>query len=200
MRTRLPSLVLGSSIVIYLAACGSDSSGPPNPNGVCSGATFTVPVLQGQVIAQSDLPCLSIPADGSTYLVVPQFVTATAGVNLVDFTLTAAAAGATANIVSASRHSAPTLSGTTADLGQAQRTFEGMLRRRERAVAAAALSSGTAAVAAASVIHADAAPPVLGSSLPFHVLSDFSNNTYTTDTATLKYVGTHLLIYVSKNA
>ena len=42
---------------------------------------------------------------------------------------------------------------------------------------------------------------MLGSSQSFHVLSDFSNgNTYTTDTATLRYIGTHLLIYVSKNA
>ena len=201
MRTRLPSLVLGSSLVIYLAACGSDSAGPPNPNGVCTGATITVPESQGQVISESDLPCLSIPADGGTYLVVPQFATATAAVNLVNFTLTAAPPGAAAtSLVASSRRAVPSLSGT-ADPGQAQRIFEGILRQREHAVAAAARSSGAALGPLASVVHADAVPPPLGSSTTFHVLSNFTNgNTYTTDTAILKYSGTHLLIYQSKNA
>ena len=76
-----------------------------------------------------------------------------------------------------------------------------MLRTRERAVSAAARASGAAAGPSASVIHTEAVPPALGSSQAFHVLSDFANsNTYTTDTATLKYIGTHLLIYQSKNA
>jgi hypothetical protein len=169
---------------------------------VCTGATFTVPVSQGQVISESDLPCLSIPADGGTYLVVPQFATATAAVNPVDFILGASTVGtALTSVVSASRHALPKMSGATADLGQTQRAFEGMLRKRERAVAAAARTSGAAAGPNASVIHTEAAPPVLGSSQPFHVLSDFATgNSYTTDTATLKYIGTHLLIYVSKNA
>ena len=201
MRIRLPSLVLGSSIAIYLAACGSDSTGPPNQQGVCSGATFTVPTLHGQVISESDLPCLSIPADGSTYLVVPQFVTATAGVTLVDFTLSATAPGAAAtSLVAASRRPAPMLSGGTVNAGQAQRSFEGMLRRRERDVAAAARTSGIAGGPNANVSHTQSVP-VLGSSQEFHVLSDFSSgSTYSTDTATLKFIGTHLLIYVSKNA
>jgi hypothetical protein len=201
MRTRLPSLVLGSSIVIYLAACGSDSSGPPNHTGNCSGATFTIPALQGQVIKESDLPCLSIPADGGTYLVVPQFATATAAVNVVNFTLTAATPGAAvANVVASARRVFPSITGASANPGQAQRSFEKILRGRERQVSAAARSGG-AGGPNASVVHTDAVPPVLGSSQSFHVLSDFSNgNTYSTDTATLKYIGTHLLIYVSKNA
>jgi hypothetical protein len=200
MRTRLPSLVLGSSIVIYLAACGGDSTGPPTQHGVCSGATFTVPTLQGRVIAEADLPCLSIPADGGTYLVVPQFVTATAAVNLVDFTMTAATpAAAATSLVSASRRVLPQISGVPADPGHAQRGLDGMLRRRERDLAAAARASGAAAGPNASVSHAQAAPPVLGSSQFFHVLSDLNGNSYATDTATLKFIGTHLLIYVSKN-
>jgi hypothetical protein len=132
---------------------------------------------------------------------VPQFATATASLNLVNFTLTAAPPGAAAtSVVASSRRVMPSLTGA-ADPGQAQRTFEGMLRRRERAVAAAARSSGAGLGPLASRVRADAVPPAVGSSTTFHVLSDFSNgNTYATDTAILKYAGSHLLIYQSKNA
>jgi len=200
MRTRLPTLVLGSSIVIYLAACGSDSAGPHN-DGVCTGAAITIPTLQGQVISESDLPCLSIPADGGTYLIVPQFATATASLNLVNFTLTAAPPSTPATrVVASSRRAMPNLRGA-ADPGQAQRIFEGILRQREHSIAAAARSRGAGAGPLASRVREDAVTPTVGSSTTFHVLSDFSNgNTYATDTAILKYAGSHLLIYQSKNA
>ena len=201
MRKLLPSLVLGSGIVVYLAACSSDS-GPTQPNGGCSGAPFTVESMTGRVIAESDLPCLSIPADGGTYLVVPQFATATAAVNPVNFTLSAGVPGTSANrIMSASRQAPPFSVGASPDLSRMQRQLEHVLRRREREAAAAARSHGATAGPLASTVHADATPPSLGSSTSFHVLSSFTNGSqYTTDTAILKYSGTHLLIYVSKNA
>jgi hypothetical protein len=201
MRKLLPSLVLGSGIIVYLAACGSDST-PTQPGGSCSGTTFTVSTLTGRVIPAADLPCLSIPADGGTYLVVPQFATATAPVNPVSFMLSAGtAASATGNIVAASRQFAPAIRGATTDGGQMQRAFESMLRKREREVAAAARSSSASAGPRASTVHTDAVPQVVGASATFHVLSSFSNGSqYTLDTAILKYSGTHLLIYVSKNA
>ncbi|HEY2897816.1 MAG TPA: hypothetical protein VGJ12_11795 [Gemmatimonadaceae bacterium] len=200
MRKLLPSLVLGTGIVVYLAACSSDS-GPTQPNGTCSGTPFTVAALTGRVIAEADLPCLSIPADGGTYLVVPQFATATVAVNPVDFTLSAGVPGASANrIVSASRQAPPFSAGASPDLSQMQRSLESALRRREREVAAAA-RSGAGTGPLASRVHTDAAPPPVGTSASFHVLSSFTNGSqYTTDTAVLKYSGTHLLIYVSKNA
>jgi hypothetical protein len=201
MRKLLPSLVLGSGIVVAFAACSSDS-GPTQPNGTCSGAPFTVAALTGRVIAAADLPCLSIPADGGTYLVVPQFATATAAVNPVDFTLSAGVPGTSASrVMSASRQPPPFNIGASPDLSRMQRQLDGVLRRREREVAAVARSHGAAVGPLASTVHADAAPPVLGSSTSFHVLSSFTNGSqYTTDTAVLKYSGTHLLIYVSKNA
>ena len=200
MRKLLPSLALGSGIVVYLAACGSDSS-PTQPNGVCNGSTFTVATLTGRVIPEADVPCLSIPADGGTYLIVPQFATASAPLNPVSFTLSAGTPGAAvANIVSASRQ-APPLSARGVDLGQMQRRFEGMLRRRERDAAALARTNGAATGPLASRAHADVVPPSVGSTSTFHVLSSFTNGSqYTTDTAVLKYSGSHLLIYVSKNA
>jgi hypothetical protein len=200
MRKLLPSLALGTGAVLFLAACGSDSSTPTQITGVCSGSTFTVAALQGRVISESDLPCLSIPADGGTYLVVPQFATATATVTPVNFTLTAGVPGAAvASIVSASRQGVPLTSGA-ADLSQAQRRFESVLRQREREVSAAARASGTGAGPLASKVREDAVPPAVGSTTAFHVLSNFNGSQYTLDTAILKYSGTHLLIYVSKNA
>jgi hypothetical protein len=201
MRKLLPSLVLGSGIVVYLAACSSDSS-PTQPNGSCSGSTFTVAPLTGRVIPEADLPCLSIPADGGTYLVVPQFVTATSAVNPVTFTLSAGVPGsAVARVVSASRQAPPLGIGASPDLSRMQRSLEGALRIRERGLAAAARSGGSIVGPLASTVHTDAVPPAVGSSTSFHVLSSFTNGSqYTTDTAVLKYSGSHLLIYVSKNA
>jgi hypothetical protein len=201
MRKLLPTLVLGSGIVVYLAACNSES-GPTQPNGTCSGSPFTVASLTGRVIPEADLPCLSIPADGGTYLVVPQFATATAAVNPVNFTLSAGVPGAAATrIMSASRQAPPFGTGAGPDLSRMQRSLEKALRRHEREVAAAARSNGSAAGPLASRVHANAVPPAVGSSTTFHVLSSFTNGSqYTTDTAVLKYSGTHLLIYVSKNA
>ncbi|HMA03490.1 MAG TPA: hypothetical protein VKP02_14060, partial [Gemmatimonadaceae bacterium] len=199
MRKLLPSLVLGSGIIAYLAACSSDST-PTRPNGSCTGSSFTVATMTGRVIPEADLPCLSIPADGGTYLVVPQFVTATSPVNPVDFTLSAGAPGAAVgNIISASRQALPPMAG--ADLSAMQRSLDRYLRSREREVAAAARSSGTAAGPLASRVPASAVSTVVGASATFHVLSSFSNGSqYTLDTAILKYSGSHLLIYVSKNA
>ena len=167
MRKLLPLLVLGSGIVVYLAACSSDS-GPTQPNGNCSGAPFTVASLTGRVIAEADLPCLSIPADGGTYLVVPQFATATAAVNPVNFTLSAGVPGSSASrIMSASRQAPPFNAGASPDLSRMQRQLERVLRRREREVAAAARSQGQAVGPLASTVHADAVPPALGSSTTF---------------------------------
>ena len=119
MRKLLPSLVLGSGIIAYLTACGSDSTSP-KPNGGCTGSSFTVAPMTGRVIPEADLACLSIPADGGTYLVVPQFVTATSPVNPVDFTLSAGAPGAAVgNIISASRQALPPVAG--ADLSGSNR-------------------------------------------------------------------------------
>ncbi|HEY8794477.1 MAG TPA: hypothetical protein VIM15_05970, partial [Gemmatimonadaceae bacterium] len=70
----------------------------------CTGTTFTLASLQGRVVTAADLPCLTIPADGGTYVIVPQFATASAPLTPVSFTLRAGtAANATANIVVASK-------------------------------------------------------------------------------------------------
>ncbi len=200
MRSLLPTLVLGSGLAISLAACSSDSTGvKPPPAGTCSGSTFSLASLQGRVILASDLPCLTIPADGGTYLVVPQFPTASAPLSPVNFTLSAASPGATARLVSASERPRLALAHPTVDLGRAQRNIEGYLRRQEREVAAAARSAPPSARGPlASQVHAQIAP--LTTKI-FHVLSNFANNnTFKTDTANLKYTGSHILIYQSQNA
>ena len=199
MRSLLPTLVLGSGLAIAVAACSNDSTGVNPPPGTCSGTTFSLASLEGRVISAADVPCLTIPADGGTYLVVPQFPTDSAPLSPVNFTLSAGTSGATGQVVMASRRALPRSMNSTVDLGMAQRNFEGYLRRREHEVAAAARSAPPAARGPlASSVRAQLAPP---SDTTFHVLSDFSNgNQFTLDTANLKYTGTHLLIYQSKNA
>src|SRR6476469_147191 len=115
MRKLLPSLVFGSGLVLYAAAC-SDSSGPKLSSSACTGTTFTLPSLQGKVMAAADLPCLTIPADGGTYVVVPQFATATAPLTPVSFAIQAnTSTSATASVVAANKRIVPATTGATAD-------------------------------------------------------------------------------------
>ena len=201
MRKLLSSLVLGSGIVVFLAACSSDTSGLKPSNGTCTGTTFTLASLEGRVVPAADLPCLTISADGGTYLVVPQFATASAPVTPVDFTLKAGtAAGATANVVVASKRVFPVAQGATADPGQLQRQFEGMLRRREHTLAAVARASASANGPLANRVRSDFVPPPVGSTRSFKVRNSLTGSGTSLDTAILKYSGPHLLIYQSQNA
>ena len=202
MRSSVCSLTVGTGLLVALAACASDTTSPNvPPPATCTGASFTLAPLEGRIVAAADLPCLSVPADGGTYVIVPQFPTATAPMSPVNFTVAAGASAASARVVSASRRALPRTPRAISDLGRAQRDFEQKLRRRERDAATAARGRGTTIGPLASRVRADVAPPPVGSSKTFHVLADFSDQSvYKLDTATLKYAGTHLLIYQSKNA
>ncbi len=201
MRKLLPSLVFGSGLVLYAAACSDSSSGPKPSPGSCTGTTFSLASLEGRVVTAADLPCLTIPADGGSYVVVPQFATASAPVTPVSFKLQAGASGgASATIVAASTLRLPATVSPTADLGQLQRQFEGMLRRREHALLQSARASRSSNGPLASRVLAVVAPPAVGSSRTFKVRNSLTGSGTATDTAILKYAGTHLLIYQSKNA
>ena len=133
-------------------------------------------------------------------MIVPQFPTATAPMSPVSFTV-AAGTSASSRIVTASRRAPPRTTNAFADHSRAQRDFERRLRRRERAAAAAARGMGAARGPLANRARASVAPSPIGSSKTFHVLADFSSDSlFKLDTATLKFVGSHLLIYQSKNA
>lgn len=198
MRSPWSTLVLGSGLVVAVAACSNDSTGVKPPNGTCSGTTFSLASLEGRVIPAEDLPCLTIAADGGTYVVVPQFPTASATLAPVDFTLTAGTGSATARVVPMAQR-VPPVTALRPDLGRAQRTLDGYLRRQERQLAAAARSAPPSA--RGPLANRVEAQVVLPTTKIFHVLSDFSNNnTFQTDTANLKYTGTHIAIYQSQNA
>ena len=201
MRKLLPSLVFGSGLVLYAAACSDSSSGPKPVTGTCTGTTFSLASLEGRVVTAADLPCLTIPADGGSYVVVPQFATASAPVTPVSFKLQAgASASATATIVAASTLRLPATGSPAADLTQLQRQFEGMLRRREHALLQSARASGSGTGPLANRVLAVVTPPAVGSSRTFKVRNSLTGSGTATDTAILKYAGSHLLIYQSKNA
>ncbi|MDQ2932549.1 MAG: hypothetical protein M3Y05_17235, partial [Gemmatimonadota bacterium] len=197
MRKILPSLVLGSALLVYVAACSDSPAGPGTPGGTCSGSTFALGPLQGRTVSAADLPCMTIAPDGGTYLIVPQFATADAPLTTVTFKLSAGSpAGAAANVVAASKRISPVA--RKADLGQLQRSFDGILRQRERTLSAGARTSGSAGIGPlASRVRASVAPPA---TTTFKVRNSLTGSGTTLDTANLRYSGTHLLIYVSKNA
>lgn len=201
MRKALPLLVFGSGLVVYVAACSSDASGPKPPSGVCTGTPFTLASLEGKVVAAADLPCLTIATDGGTYLVVPQFATADAPLTAVNFTVAAGtAANPSPRVVFASKRQLPIAPGATADLGKLQRQFEGMLRRREHSLSALARVSPSATGPLANRVREDVSPPPLGSTRAFKVRNSLTGSGTAIDTAVLKYAGSHLLIYQSQNA
>jgi hypothetical protein len=204
MRKLLPTLVLGSGVIIGFVACSSDASGPPPPSGVCSGSTFSLAPLEGRVMTAADVPCLTIAADGGTYVVVPQFPSASAANNPVAFTIAAGNASTSMRVVTATKRALPTqLSAAQSgpESGALQRQFEHMQRSRERALGAEAKASNMARGPLANRVLATVAPPAIGSTRTFQVRKSLdSNPSYATDTAVLKYAGNHLLIYVSKNA
>lgn len=198
-RSRSAGLAL--VLAALLAAC-TDNSGMstgPRPGPDC---TSTAPVslapLQGITVPAATLPsCLELPADGGFYLVVPQFATASAPVKMFDYALSTDGAGITSNVARALAHAA---AGTSRPATVAQR-FHDMLRQRERTLArsagAAAAREAARRGAEASVVAAEV--PAQGSTRTFQVLSNLDGSAFATDTGVLRFIGTHILLYVDKN-
>ncbi|MBA2685311.1 MAG: hypothetical protein H0U66_12560 [Gemmatimonadaceae bacterium] len=197
MRKLVPTLVFGSTLLVYVAACSRDATGPSVPLGTCTGETFSLSALEGKIVSAVDLPCLSVTPDGGTYLIVPQFATDSAALKAVNFTLTASTGSATRVIAASLKADA---SFALPDLGKAQREFEFELRKHEQSVAARIRAHRAQSGPLADQVRADLTPPAIGSTRLFQVLADLNGNSFKTDTAILKYVGMHLLIYQSKNA
>ena len=182
------------AVALGAAACGksSDSTGTP---AVCTGAVITVPALGVKTVSAADAPCLSMPADGSTYIVVPQFASGTGSGSRIGYeigTNLPAAMDASPMIVSAG----PGRSlGLQAKPRGARQALDFTLRERERRLAMAHVP------AAKLVIAACCAVPTLGSTRIFDVLSTIAATAaYKKDTATVQYVGSHIVIYISNRA
>ena len=204
--TRLSGVPIVVVPLFILAAC-SDHSPVAPAVATCTSTTQGVTLGPSQAItvpAAELSTCLSLPANGATYIVVPQFATAATSVTPISYEL-----GGQGGIVSASINAALVRGNVQAagslHVNPAQRQFDHLLRTRERQLArvtpVAALRAEILASQAAPAA-APPAPPAVGSTRAFFVCGDFTCDTtrFVTDTAVLKFAGTNILLYVSTKA
>ena len=137
--------------------------------------------------------CLTLPGDGSTYLVVGEFASVGDPTNVVNWQIGTAPASASA---AASVRPARAIRGIIGN--RVQRDFEATLRGIERAIAPrmqGELAARTG-VAAAQLSAAVSAPPALGTLRTFKVVAAVDGSSFTSATARLTFAGDHVLLYV----
>ncbi len=199
MRSFLSRLLLPG---VVLAAGCSDSPGPdPSVIVSCDAAdagSGTVPmaVFQARTVRGSELAeCDWVTGSGAKYLVVPQFPTETATRALVRYSLgNGGSLAAVARTVGASSISPSARLDNT--LRQIERRLAPSAAREARELRALSLSS--------QVIRGPSFQQV-GSSRTFKVLSSIPANsqqqpTFATVTATLRFAGQNILIYVDNQS
>jgi hypothetical protein len=211
MRLAKLTVVLGA--LGFGVAC-SDNGTNPGP-GACGPAGSTT-ALRGQnitglnlltanpstlgpfdavtVAASTITSCVDLAGDSATYIAVPQFATGAGGNTAVAYEIGAAQGGTLARVVSLTQSGA---AGSPALPPQLR--LDRKLRELEHTLAPGApaalreWSLSLDRVAAASA-------PTLGSTRDFQVLASLDTAVFDTVTATLRYVGTNILIYVDNNA
>lgn len=201
----LRSLPLLAVAAWLLAACGSSSPSGVKTSLHCSlpGGAVTLGNDQGVTLTDSELPnCLALPADGGTYLVVPQLASAAATSAAVSFAI-GTVNNASPNVVALSSRS---LDVTSLPIGRSatlQQRFDLMMLQRDHDLAArsgAGVAQARQRVMANRALASVAPPPAVGSTRTFQVVGNLSATTFKTDTAVLKYVGTNVLLYESQSA
>ena len=180
---------MGAGALILIAACHSDRVEYPALSGACGdlpslNAPFTAVTLSSSQLSQ----CVTLPANGATYLVVGQFASVGNPANAVNWEL------GTSSLASAT--SAPTHASRSPLDNPIQRQFEATLRGIERSVAPRARAQLLASNLAATPPNAAiSAPPPLGSTRDFKVVAKLDGTSFTTATGRLIYSGTHVLLY-----
>ncbi|HEX7941082.1 MAG TPA: hypothetical protein VF488_04730, partial [Gemmatimonadaceae bacterium] len=199
------------AVAAMLAACSSDrptSAGPgcgPAASLSVRGGTSAITdpgslgPLQAITINADGLPnCLTLDADSGTYIVVPQFATGSGGRSSASYTLDVSSPSAPAARASFAmrQDAAPPL--PVSPQVQLDLTLRG-LEHRLAGGAPASLAAWRASADVRRAVSAATLPPI-GSTRTFQVLGDLVGTAFTTDTATLRYVGTNVMIYVSQQA
>ena len=131
--------------------------------------------------------CLRLAGDGAAYMITPQFAAVGASTASSDWRL-----GSTVVRVASL---ADNQAARVAD-NPRQRELEGILRSRERAIAAEARAQAMRAVRPVVQAQGVTLPPPVGSARSFNVVSKLDGSRFTSVTARLRYVGEHLLLYV----
>ncbi|HEU4988404.1 MAG TPA: hypothetical protein VFT41_01315 [Gemmatimonadaceae bacterium] len=192
------------------AACGGSSNtgtGPTGPTGTgfkvnpCSvGGTLQLAVAQAaRVDCSNGGTTVTVAGNGASYLIVPEFPTDQAQNTPVTYSLAAGEAAAASRGPAASL-GLPGAPSTTERLRPAnlrQQSFDAAMRSR----AARMVSSGAFQRASAQYrasFSRTVAPPPVGSTRSFRVLSSIQNSNYQWKTvgAQLVYAGANVLLYI----
>lgn len=151
--------------------------------------TLTLAELEGITVSGTEVGrCLRLPGAGARYLIVPQFATgdttANVGYNLGAFAATAAA-------LQAARLEPSALRRVRNDV---QARFDRMLRDQEHAMAPSMSYAGAGNTTIDRGIALQAL--TVGSTRSFKVLGNLQGTKFNTVSATLRYVGDNILLYV----
>jgi hypothetical protein len=171
---------------------GSVSTNAVTATFVGSGGVVALQPLEGITIAGTELgTCIQLTGGGASYLLVPQSA-ASNGARQVDFTLSATSPTLGTDVATAIV--APPAQRDDARL-DAQ--FDVSLREREARLVSDTRSAG-ALHAMPDVLSREAAavPPALGSRRTFQVLSKFDGSAFRRISARVRYVGSHIVLYV----
>jgi hypothetical protein len=199
MRSFLARMIVPVAVVV--GGC-SDSSGPdPDPAVSCDPAdatagTVAMAPFQARTFRGPELnECAWVTGNGAKYLVVPQFATATASRALVRY-----AVGNGGSVASTPR-------ATGAQTVSLAARFDNVLRQIERQLAPSAPREARELQALSLSTQAIGGPSLqqVGSSRTFRVLSAIPANSqqqpeFVTVTATLRFAGQNILIYVDNQA
>lgn len=156
--------------------------------------------MQGATFAAGDLAtCLAIPADGGTYVVVPQFAAADTSGSLASYQI--GAGGAQASLAAAVSPLRVEATGAPRPI-RLQRSFDHVLRERDRRLVRRLATTAAGVGGARASVSAAYAPPPTGTTRTFFVCGNLAcdDSAFRTDTATLEFVGNHILFYLSDRA
>jgi hypothetical protein len=198
LRARTP---IALTLLFAAAACSSNSGGGGTGNPpTCTGSTITVPVDQVMTVSQADAPCVQFAADGSTYMIVPQFATGDQNLSTaqIGYEMGTFATGS-ADIVPyrPGEPSVPKWSLSPTPHGIRQK-FDFALREKERALARTARPQAQAQLPPG--VARGGGPPSVGDTGVFWVCGDLNCDTFKRDTSIVKFVGTKIAIFLSKNS
>jgi hypothetical protein len=170
----------------------------PNGQGLpiqveqAGGAVVPFAPFQARTFREAELgDTIKVSGAGANYLVVPQFATGTGPRTAVQYAVGASGAPAVAARIAGTSRISPALQLDNV-LRQIERSLAPIAAREARAFGSVALSSGPSL-------------QQVGSSRTFRVLSCIPQNdaqslTFTTVTATLRFAGQNILIYVDNQA
>ncbi|HET7456750.1 MAG TPA: IPT/TIG domain-containing protein, partial [Gemmatimonadaceae bacterium] len=154
---------------------------------VASAVMALVPLEGATVPAANVGGCVSLPGDGARYVLVPNYALGDSRA-ATPFLLGGSGTVATP-LVQARGHQSVR--------GDAQQRFDRMLRLEGQEMAATAAAS---ARADGGQLGAALPALTLGSTRTFKVYGDLNGSTFKSATATLKFIGTNVLVYVDNDA